>query len=68
MQPVYFASVLKLTENYSVLNYNSLYRVRLAIVLNKLGFSVQKLDLRTDSTTWNVGEESTQIFLKPADR
>ena len=68
MQPVYFASVLKLTENYTVLNYNSLYRVRLAIVVNKSGFSVQKLDLRTDSTTWNVGEETTQIFLKPADR
>ena len=38
MQPVYFASVLKLTENYSLLNYNSLYRVRLAIVVNKSGF------------------------------
>ena len=68
MQPVYFASVLKLTENYSVLNYNSLYRVRLAIVVNKSGFVRPETCLRTDSTTWNVGEETTQIFLKPADR
>ena len=35
---IYFSSVFKLTENYGLLNYNSLYRVRLAVVVNKSGF------------------------------
>ena len=35
---IYFGSVFKLTENYDLLNYNSLYIVRLAAVVNKLGF------------------------------
>ena len=38
MQRDYFASVFKLTENYGLLNYTSLYRVRLAKVVNKSGF------------------------------
>ena len=35
---IYFASVFKLTENYSVLNYYGLYRVRLTVAINKSGF------------------------------
>ena len=35
---IYVAFVFKLTKNYSVLNFNSLYRVRLAMVVNKSGF------------------------------
>ena len=32
-----FAYLFKLTENRGVLDYNSLHRVRLAVVVNKLG-------------------------------
>ena len=38
MQRHFFASVFKLTENYGPLNYYGLYRVRLAVVVNRLGF------------------------------
>ena len=38
MQRNCFASVFKLTENYGVLNYNTLYRVRLAMVVNNSDF------------------------------
>ena len=35
---IYFGSVSKLTENYYFLNYNSLYRVRMAVDVNKSSF------------------------------
>ena len=38
MQPNLFCSCVQLTENYSVLNLNSLYTVRLAVVVKKSGF------------------------------
>ena len=35
---IYFGTVFKLTESYYLLNYNSLYRVRLTVDVNKSGF------------------------------
>ena len=37
--------MFKLTKNYDVLNYNSLYRVRLVAVVNKPGFVHPELEL-----------------------
>ena len=38
MQLDLFTCVFKLTENYGLLNYYGLYRVRLTVVVNKSGF------------------------------
>ena len=40
----------------------------LAVVVSQV-LRIQKLELRTDNTTWNYGKERAQIFLKrPTDR